>query len=128
MDTFTIKLPNVYIDYCAEASIGDTAGWLEEHGTHYRKCKDEESNIAWAEVVQTLQKAATRKQHHTEIEVSVLQAEVLIDDLRYFECLASTGGFDPDDVPRMRRHGKSCGKARIAIESALDRHLSSVVR
>lgn len=119
-NTLDIKLPNVYIDYCADASIHDTLNEVAR-GYTYRKSKDEAYNEAWTQFVQALRTKAVRKQHHTEITVTRLQARVLVDDLLYFERLPNCGDFDPSDKPRMRRHGKACAKARITIETLLDR-------
>ena len=110
----TIRIPNNYIDFCADASIGDTLGWLEQHGEHYRKSKDAERNIAWLEACEQMSRHELRKKHFTEITVSVLAAQVIADDMNYF-ATRDLGGYDPLDKPNLRRYAKQCAAARERI-------------
>jgi glyoxylate carboligase len=110
----TIQIPNNYIDYCADASIGDTLGWLDMYGEHYGKCKDPERNIAWLEACKQMNRHDLRRKHFTEITVSVLAAQVIADDMNYF-ATRDLGGYDPLDKPNLRRYAKQCAKARTRI-------------
>lgn len=113
-DMITIRVPNNYIDNCADASLSDTLGWLEEHGTHYRKVKDDARNAAWHEAAHAMTERATRSKHFTEFTVSVLAAQVVADDLNYF-ATRPLGDYDPYDRPNMRRYAQQCAKARTRI-------------
>lgn len=111
----TIRIPNNYIDFCADASIGDTLGWLERYGEHYRKSgNNAERNIAWREACEQMNRHDLRKKHFTFITVTVLAAQVIADDMRYF-ATRDLGGYDPLDTPNLRRYAKQCAAARERI-------------
>jgi len=113
-EMITIRVPNNYIDYCADGSIGDTLGWLDTYGEHYRKCKDAERNIAWLEACKQMNRHDLRKKHFTEITVSVLAAQVIADDMNYF-ATRPLGDYDSYDRPNLRRYAKQCASARTRI-------------
>ena len=111
----TIRIPNNYIDYCADASISDTIYWLETYGEHYRHSGGNiEKNIAWREACIQMVRLDLRQKHFTFITVSVLAAQVVADDMHYF-ATHDFDGCDPLAKPNLRRFAKQCAAARERI-------------